>query len=60
MTREMSSKPKPLSFSTTMRNPNRIASFLNQILPFENHILTNDIIMKIVHNIIQNKLYKPY
>ncbi len=60
MTREMSSKPKPLSFSTTMRNPNRIASFLNQILPFENHILTNEVIMKIVHNIIQNKLYKPY
>ena len=59
MTREMSSKPKPLSFSTTMRNPNRIASFLNQILPFENHILTNEIIMKVVHNNIQNKLYKP-
>ncbi len=59
MTKEMSSKPKPLSFSTTMRNPGRIASFLNQILPFENYILTNEIIMRVVHNNIRNKLYKP-
>ena len=42
------SKAKPLSFSTTMRNPDRIALFLNQILPFENHILTDDIIMNII------------
>lgn len=49
---------KPLSFSTTMRNPERIASFLNCILPFENQILTNDIILKILKNIIGKKLYK--
>lgn len=60
MTKEMISKAKPLSFSTTMRNPDRIALFLNQILPFENYILTDDIIMVIVRNIIKNKLYKPY
>ena len=60
MIKEMKSKAKPLSFSTTMRNPDRIALFLNQILPFENHILTDDIIMDIVKNIIKNKLYKPY
>ena len=60
MTKEMMSKAKPLSFSTTMRNPDRIALFLNQILPFENHTLTDDVIMDIVRNIIKNKLYKPY
>lgn len=60
MKKEMMSKAKPLSFSTTMRNPDRIALFLKQILPFENHILTDDIIMDIVRNIIKNKLYKPY
>lgn len=53
------SKRKPLSFDTTMRNPERIASFLKQVLPYENHILTNDVIMKIEHNIIKNKLYVP-
>ena len=59
MTNQREAIAKPLSFSTTMRNPNRIANFLNQVLPFENHILTNEIIDKIVHNVIQNKLYKP-
>ena len=52
------SKNKPLSFSTTMRNPERIAKFLNCVLPYENQILTNEIIMRIVGNIIKSKLYK--
>lgn len=52
------SKSKPLSFSTTMRNPERIAKFLNCVLPYENQILTNDVIMKIISNIIKSKLYK--
>lgn len=50
---------KPLSFSTTMRNPNRIVSFLNCLLPYENQILTHDVIMKVVHNAIKEKLYTP-
>lgn len=50
---------KPLSFSTTMRNPNRIVNFLNCILPYENRILTHDIIMKVMHNAIKEKLYTP-
>ncbi len=50
---------KPLSFSTTMRNPNRIVSFLNCILPYENQILTHDVIMKVMHNAIREKLYTP-
>ncbi len=50
---------KPLSFSTTMRNPNRIVSFLKCLLPYENQILTHDIIMKVVHNAIKEKLYTP-
>lgn len=52
-------KNKPLSFSTTMRNPNRIADFLNCLLPFEGMTLTNDLIDKIVRKIIKEKLYKP-
>ena len=50
---------KPLSFSTTMRNPNRIVEFLNCILPYENQILTHDVIMKIVQSIIREKIYTP-
>lgn len=48
---------KPLSFSTTMRNPERIAAFLQCIEPFEEKILTNSLINEIVKKIIKNKLY---
>lgn len=58
MTTEMRAKRKPLSFSTTMRNPDRIAGFLNQLLPFENKKLTSEVIYQIIHNVIKNKLYK--
>jgi hypothetical protein len=57
--RSRKAESKPLSFSTTMRNPNRIVSFLNCLLPYENQILTHDIIMKVVHNAIKEKLYTP-
>ena len=53
------SERKPLSFSTTMRNPERISRFVMCIKEFEGQILTNDIIMKIVKKIIGEKLYKP-
>ena len=50
---------KPLSFSTTMRNPQRIAEFLKVLLPFENRILTHEIIIQIVASLISQKLYVP-
>ena len=50
---------KPLSFSTTMRNPERIASFLQVIKDFDGQILDEDLIKKIVSKILKNKLYKP-
>ena len=49
---------KPLSFSTTMRNPKRIAGFISCLIPFENQLLTSELIHKIVGNVIKNKLYK--
>lgn len=48
---------KILSFSTTMRNPQRIAEFLKILLPYENHKLTHELIMKIIADVIRNKLY---
>ena len=53
------SKAKPLSFSTTIRNPERIPDFLKCILPFENQILSSDIIHKVIKTIIREKYYTP-
>lgn len=57
--RSRKAESKPLSFSTTMRNPNRIVSFLNCLLPYENQLLTHDVIMKVIHKAIKEKLYTP-
>lgn len=57
MARERQKEYKPLSFSTTMRNPARIAAFLNCILPYEGQVLTSDIIHKVAANLIAAKLY---
>lgn len=50
---------KPLSFSTTMRSPDRIAKFIKCLLPYEHLVLTNEIIMQIVYKIIRSKEYRP-
>lgn len=50
-------KFKPLYFTTTMRNPERIPKFLSCLLPFEGQILSNDLISQIVKNVINEKLY---
>lgn len=49
---------KPLSFSTTMRNPDRIARFLECLLPFENQTLTSAVIGQIVRRVLNKKLYE--
>ena len=59
MPRERQPEYKPLSFSTTMRNPKRIADFIKCLLPFEGHILDNDVINSIAVSLIKNRLYKP-
>lgn len=50
-------KAKPLSFSTTIRNPERIPNFLNCIKPFEGRILTSQIIHDVIKNVIRSKNY---
>ncbi len=50
---------KPLSFSTTMRNPERIVDFLNCILPYEGQLLSNSVINQVAINLIRRKLYCP-
>ncbi|ALD66653.1 AlwI family type II restriction endonuclease [Spiroplasma cantharicola] len=53
-------KYKPLSFSTTMRNPQRIPSFLKIIKKKSGEILTNEVINEILEDIIKEKIYKPF
>lgn len=53
------SKAKPLSFSTTIRNPERIPNFIRCILPFEGKTLTSEIIHEVVKNVIREKEYTP-
>lgn len=57
MTKERKAVRKPLSFSTTMRNPERIAGFLGCLIPFEGKILTNEIIYEVAVKLISKKLY---
>ena len=59
MSKERKAEYKPLSFSTTMRNPSRIADFLTCILPHEGQILTNEIINTVAKTLIKRKLYQP-
>lgn len=53
------SKYKPLSFSTTMRNPERIGGFLRCLAKHNGEILTNNLIYKIVAELVKDKLYCP-
>ena len=53
------SKAKPLSFSTTIRNPERIPRFLECILPYEGEVLTSQIIHMVVKDVIRTKEYRP-
>lgn len=57
MTKERNAVRKPLSFSTTMRNPERIAGFLKCILPYEGQVLNNDVIHEVAINLIKDKYY---
>src|SRR5574344_140912 len=58
MPRVRSAERKPLSFSTTMRNPGRIAGCINCLIPFEGMILTSEIIHKVIKKVIGLKLYE--
>ena len=50
---------KPLLFTTTMRNPERIKSFLKIFKEYDGEILTEELIDKILGDIIKEGLYKP-
>jgi hypothetical protein len=49
---------KPLSFTTTLRNPERIAGFLTCLRKYNGHVLTNEVIEAVAKDLIGAKLYK--
>ncbi len=53
------SEYKPLLFTTTMRNPERLKDFLTVLAKYDGEILTNKIIDKVAKALIQKGLYQP-
>lgn len=60
MPRTRNAERKPLSFSTTMRNPERIGAHLSVLTPYEGKILNNEIIINIIKDLFQNKIIFSY
>lgn len=58
-TRRRAAEYKPLLFTTTVRNPERIKWFLNILKDFNGHTLTNDLSKTIVGELIRAGLYEP-
>ncbi len=52
-------KYKPLLFTTTIRNPERLKDFLTILAEYEQEILTERVIEKISKKLIQKCLYQP-
>ncbi len=59
MSKKRASEFKPLLFTTTIRNPERMKDFLSIAAKHNGEVLTNEVIDKIVFDLIQNKLYCP-
>lgn len=53
------SEYKPLLFTTTMRNPARMKGLLNVLSRYNNQILTNELTIQIMGDVISLGLYRP-
>lgn len=53
------SQYKPLLFTTTMRNPERLKEFLSVLSKYENKILSDEIIESTAKDLIKQGLYQP-
>lgn len=49
---------KPLLFTTTMRNPERLKEFLTILKEYNGKILTNSLILDVVRGLIKNGIYE--
>ena len=57
--KERNAEYKPLLFTTTVRNPERIKYNLFVLKKFENQILTNELATAVVGELIKYGLYRP-
>ena len=55
----MADRRKPISFNTTLRNPERIPQFVSILTPFEGQILNDEVALEIEAKIIINKIFEP-
>lgn len=59
MAKKRESTYKPLLFTTTVRNPERMKRLLNILNKFDGQILTSDLAEKIIGELIKYGLYRP-
>ncbi|KGQ38743.1 AlwI restriction endonuclease [Gallibacterium anatis] len=59
MTRKGILRRKPISFDTTLRNPERIPQFISVLSEFENQLLTSEVALSIEAEIIRQKIFEP-
>src|SRR5690554_2680696 len=57
--RRRASEYKPLLFTTTLRNPERMKAFIKVLTPYNGQRLTNELIDKVVFDLVSKKLYQP-
>ena len=55
----MAKRRKPISFDTTLRNPERIPQFISVLSNFEGETLDNDTAILLEATIIQQKIFQP-
>ena len=55
----MPNRRKPISFDTTLRNPERIPQFISILSKFENKIMDSEIALNLEAEIIRQKIFKP-
>lgn len=59
MVRRRESTYKPLLFTTTVRNPERMKRLLNILSKFNGEVLTSDLAEQIIGELIKYGLYRP-
>lgn len=59
MSKKRKSEYKPLLLTTTLRNPERIKKYMAVIAKYNGMILTNEIIDKVVFDLVSTKIYIP-
>ena len=55
----MANRRKPISFNTTLRNPERIPQFISILEEFEGKKITSEVALEIEAEIIRQKIFEP-